>query len=105
MGCEQTICPGGCSGHGECVDKAGRFVCKCFEGWMGPECDLKVCPNMCSGNGMCFDGKCYCDHGWSGLDCSGRCPSTVEGKNCSGHGACLYGEGGGVCFCEPGYTG
>lgn len=38
----------------------------------------------CSGHGACVDGRCGCDAGWSGLDCS-RCNAEVA---CSGHGVC-----------------
>ena len=30
----------------------------------------KTCPNDCGGNGKCNNGKCECNPGFSGYDCS-----------------------------------
>ena len=57
-----------------------------------------ACLGGCSSRGECFHGKCVCDPGWRGDDCSQAVP--CEG-GCSEHGVCAYG----VCFCDPGWTG
>mmetsp|Transcript_36888 Transcript_36888/g.33141 ORF Transcript_36888/g.33141 Transcript_36888/m.33141 type:complete len:117 (-) Transcript_36888:257-607(-) len=31
---------------------------------------LEECPNECSFNGICKEGKCYCQTGYMGQDCS-----------------------------------
>lgn len=60
--------------------------------------EKKVCMNRCSQQGRCHGGKCYCDPGFTGDDCS-----KLEGcpAECSSHGICQYG----LCFCDPGWTG
>ena len=55
------------------------------------------CPNDCNGHGLCEQGKCNCDTGFIGLDCSRNvCPVL-----CSGNGQYLRGG----CKCDPGYFG
>lgn len=55
---------------------------------------------QCSGNGVCqSDGKCICNDGFTGIDCSLRtCPN-----DCSGNGECSQITG--TCKCYPGYSG
>jgi len=33
------------------------------------------CKRGCMGTGTCVSGKCYCDDGWTGADCSTKCPT------------------------------
>lgn len=56
------------------------------------------CPSDCSGNGICANGRCFCNPGFDGEDCSAEqaCP-----KDCSGNGVCKYGR----CFCDVGFDG
>ena len=90
-GCENSSCPSPrgrvCAGHGACA--AGH--CACAEGWTAPdcslrkesnagcacyeyyasdECELHVCPKNCSGKGVCEAGRCQCEVGRRGVDCS-----------------------------------
>nr|QBK84705.1 MAG: transmembrane protein [Pithovirus LCDPAC01] len=61
----------------------------------------KRCPNDCSNNGVCNGktGKCTCNSGLTGDDCSERiCPN-----NCSGNGTCN--EKTGKCTCIFPWTG
>lgn len=47
-------------------------VCKCDVGFEPME-ELHVCKSTCDAgcvNGLCVDGKCICDDGWEGKDCS-----------------------------------
>ena len=57
-----------------------------------------VCLGGCDGRGVCFEGKCFCDPGWEGADCS-RASACAPG--CEQHGVCEYG----VCWCDPGFSG
>ena len=47
---------------------------------------------QCSSHGSCIDGKCECDKGFYGEDCSGTCPGLImegnEVKECNGNGVC-----------------
>merc|ERR1719161_539620 len=74
--------------------------------------DLRKCPNDCTGNGLCFDGKCACNVGFRGPDCSEivcadetkvgpqctlpRCPNDCDAK-----GLCMNGK----CGCWEGWLG
>jgi len=49
-------------------------------------------------HGTCFEGRCFCDPGWSGDDCAVEAACDAD---CSSHGVCAYG----VCFCDPGWEG
>ena len=115
-------CPEGCTLHGIC--KYGR--CFCQPGYSGLNCSVpinaeakadaaiakskyklaKVCPNQCSHNGFCLEGKCLCQPGYDGVDCSqviignDDCPNDCGGKD-SPRGLCWLGK----CFCFPGFAG
>eukprot|EP01006_Ploeotia_vitrea_P056350 TRINITY_DN68094_c12_g1_i1.p1 TRINITY_DN68094_c12_g1~~TRINITY_DN68094_c12_g1_i1.p1 ORF type:complete len:1074 (+),score=504.03 TRINITY_DN68094_c12_g1_i1:216-3224(+) len=98
----QLQCANNCTGsHGKCVadpeNPSSKFgVCRCEKEWGGPDCNSIGCPNACHHHGKCIEGKCFCDQGFSGKDCS------VECKNrCSKNGECVKG----VCQCEPGFGG
>lgn len=45
-----TLCPGGCSGHGQCQAPG---MCTCEPGWGGPDCSLQECPAYCGSHGTC----------------------------------------------------
>ena len=63
--------------------------------------------NACSNHGQCILGKCWCDPGFEGRDCSlvlkPSCPKSAvfPFKECNGRGFCKYDK----CHCEPGYFG
>ncbi|KAF0881950.1 TENX protein, partial [Crocuta crocuta] len=67
------------------------------------QCTGSCCPAAaqagtgCSQRGRCENGRCVCDHGYTGDDCGVRsCP-----RGCSQRGRCEDGR----CVCDPGYTG
>jgi spore coat protein CotH len=64
------------------------------------------CPSFCYPQytlGICGNGKCNCNPGWKGRDCSlVSCPVN----DCSKNGQCVQSsEFGDYCQCKPGYTG
>jgi hypothetical protein len=59
------------------------------------------CPNGCP-NGSCSGGKCVCNAGFAGADCSLLDCSV----NACAHGSCEVGKDGfGLCVCDEGFTG
>ena len=133
VACEVEICPGtltdkgSCFGHGECTVNGDNGDCACDEvhGWLAPTCEKSRCKNGCSGNGICNeDGKCQCDIGFEGEDCSKiGCPlgfmnkpgsttpcteqycspNTPDDVSCGGKGVCS--EAKQKCKCWPKYWG
>lgn len=73
-------------------------------------CEAPLCLNGCFGYGKCVSGKCVCDDGYSGSDCSIVCALTC--KTCSGSAAtqCLtcYSHAtkniSGACECDSQFT-
>lgn len=101
--CEYKECIGGCSGvdHGQCNRHTGECICNPGV-WGGDKCQINlICPNNCTSGGVkhgsCILGKCICDRGFCGVDCSTQiCPNL-----CSGHGSCsVFG-----CDCHSGFKG
>jgi len=104
--CRDSVCPVPCGDHGYC----DNGLCRCFQGWQGPNCRAPQCPGDCSGHGVCSQssphapGECVCDFGWGGSACQRTamyaalktCP-----EDCSGNGLCLNG----MCVCNVGFTG
>lgn len=102
-----------CSGRGRC-----SFSCQCTcevapsvlassetallsaqwtdSPWRGDGCEI-TCPgydgyskdSICSTNGQCQrDGKCTCNHGYTGEACQFKCPVNEKNETCSLHGGC-----------------
>lgn len=69
-------------------------------------CTKKPCLHACSGQGRCVDGKCECNPGFEGDDCTPGCDLTC--KTCQGLGKfnCTDCWDGGLyngeCKCEEG---
>ncbi|XP_041050034.1 tenascin isoform X4 [Carcharodon carcharias] len=85
-----------CGAHGNySTDTCG---CLCNPGWKGANCTEPDCPENCNERGTCINGKCLCEEGFTGEDCSIEvsCPN-----DCSDQGRCING----VCQCFSGYTG
>ena len=97
-----------CSDRGECV--CGKCECKkqSDRQYQGKycECDNISCPKvngvLCNGfEHECNCGKCICDAGWTGEDCTCKtdtasCKSSRNSKICSSNGICECG----VCRCS-----
>ncbi len=60
-------------------------------------CATQGCLNDCSFLGICEEGRCECQPGWTGPDCSE--PACLN--DCSGNGTCYSGD----CQCDAGWTG
>ncbi|GFR21873.1 protein draper [Trichonephila clavata] len=67
----------------------------------------------CTNNNTChhLTGKCMCSRGWTGVDCSQKCPPGTFGLGCEEQCSyCIFGDGTcnhitGQCNCLPGYMG
>jgi len=109
--CQTNVCPGACSGNGEC--NIGTGMCECADGFYGIDCSQIECTNTdvhpgCGENGECrensveIDGQlrsvCDCIQGFTGDDCSTLdCPGDPD---CSGFGSCVQGQYPAQCGCE-----
>merc|ERR1711971_494388 len=74
----------------------------CHNGWRAPDCTEKCsAATTCNGHGTCgSDGKCICDHGFQGTDCStpGYCeapatPTPTANDDCPESLKHMVGEG------------
>ncbi|XP_067868788.1 tenascin isoform X5 [Heterodontus francisci] len=85
-----------CGAHGNySTDTCG---CLCNPGWKGTNCTEPDCPENCNNRGTCINGKCFCEEGFTGEDCSIEVSCL---NDCSDQGRCIIG----VCHCFSGYTG
>lgn len=88
--CHEPDCPGSpdCREKGECDITQDPPKCKCFDGYMGPECENECvngepnadgsvcecescytgdsCIDECNNHGQCDNGTCVCDTAWWG---------------------------------------
>ncbi|XP_078075229.1 LOW QUALITY PROTEIN: uncharacterized protein LOC144497660 [Mustelus asterias] len=103
---------GPCRNGGTCVLTVNTpfgFLCKCPPDYSGGTCDNYNSCNArpCRNGGVCVSGRCVCQPGFSGTDCSaprgGRC--TVG--SCRNGGTCLERaqEPHTACRCPPGFRG
>ena len=101
-----------CGGHGAC--SASKDKCACEDGWGSqwsatsgsqpddPLCESESCPDECSRSGRCIRGVCYCEPGFSGLNCA----NVVCGDVCVGeHEYPIQEKGKCVCQCTFGWKG
>lgn len=76
-----SLLPGGCSGEceAEISDLKGRVaLLERQMSFLKEKCPCSAsCPNDCSGNGECEKGKCICQKGFMGPNCS-KCMLGVE---------------------------
>ena len=70
--CSVLDCPGGCGGHGACIQDFPVSRCACEADWGGRACEARLCPANCSWpRGECntSSGLCACAQG-SAHDCA-----------------------------------
>ncbi|KAK2830903.1 hypothetical protein Q5P01_018834 [Channa striata] len=65
--CSESSCPGNCNNNGS--------------GFARPDCATQTCPKDCSKKGQCMKGRCVCQDGFTGQDCS-LCKEGMTGPNC-----------------------
>ncbi|KOO29704.1 tenascin isoform 2 [Chrysochromulina tobinii] len=89
--------------YGQSLTLRGRtvftFGAKSLGGAMaaaGPIIGSTSCPSSCSAHGKCWQGRCLCEPGYEGYDCS-----LLSECNCHERGVCAHGR----CFCDPGFDG
>lgn len=72
----------------------------------GPSCPVGCNGLPCSGDGECDEGtgKCSCNPGFFGPDCSSSCPIGDNGLVCTGNGSCGP-ETNYTCSCLDGFGG
>merc|ERR1711968_246076 len=120
--CNVVVCPIGnngkqCNSRGTCLEG----TCVCDKGYTGSSCSgglgglkegecLKGSNGkQCSGNGKCDSevGKCKCDSGFKGLDCSVvTCPTNARTNiKCGGPGVGTCNEVTATCTCDSGFVG
>lgn len=73
--CSSIICPNNCSNQGTCDHKNG--TCRCNDNYFGLSCEnfSAKCDNKCKGT--CANGKCICDIGFKGLNCTERIKNSA----------------------------
>ncbi|XP_028396222.1 delta-like protein C [Dendronephthya gigantea] len=91
-----------CQNAGTCVDGAkGNYSCECKRGFTGRNCQFVAvvpCPKWCEeSRGSCQDGKCRCNAGWKGPNCS----ECVRNSSCV-NGFCRQPF---ECLCNESWTG
>lgn len=102
--------------HGACTGTGNTFPCVCSSAsWTGALCDQSTCPADCSHRGTCTNGRCVCEPGFRGDDCSQRVEgsspslqSCVRDADCNNPNAECVGDvtdGHGQCVCRAGYAG
>lgn len=89
---------------------AGRFVCRCRDGFTGPLCeiDLDECIGLpCQNGGVCNqrDGyyTCTCTSGYDGYNCENE-SDECRSDPCA-HGSCTDGVISYTCVCDAGWDG
>lgn len=108
-----TFCRPALSCHGFGTSPVS-FVC--FSGWSSPQrkssdlvddalpCSVHLCRSAseCSMRGICIDGKCECDSGYSGLDCSVPICAELDGVLCQYDKCMPFSDTSqtGICVCR-----
>ncbi len=68
-----------------------------------PDCARAAeCSDTCEEHGVCRDGRCWCEKGWVGEDCSTEGDNSCD-MSCFGRGLCDSDKN--RCECEEGWAG
>ncbi|CAF0904049.1 unnamed protein product, partial [Adineta ricciae] len=115
--CDTQLSNGACGScpclYGQCrtIDTLDDYVCDCYQGYTGKQCDISV--DLCSPSpclyGQCIldalDGyHCQCSPGAQGRNCS-ELINTCSSNPCSNNGVCVQGLNTYQCVCQSGYAG
>ena len=74
---------------------------------IAPKAKRAACGSVakgCGRRGVCHLGRCRCEAGFAGEDCSTKTPAATAApcaKDCGANGECLFGQ----CVCLPGFRG
>lgn len=119
--CQNPRCPVGldngylCNGQGTCH---ANGTCECIKDVSYGEacegnCTIQVCPSAnsltCTGHGRCGCGKCVCNPGFTGDDCSvpdcTNITATPDPSGCGSYGKCVVAGDSPACDCNDGWSG
>ncbi|XP_023016013.2 cubilin [Leptinotarsa decemlineata] len=108
-----------CQNGGTCQDMFNNFLCRCPDGWEGPNCseDINECARFvgtdlgCQNGATCVNKpgtyECICIGGFLGIHCSKRKADCFSGGGeLCGHGTCVSQNNalGYKCICDQGWT-
>ncbi|CAF92062.1 unnamed protein product, partial [Tetraodon nigroviridis] len=99
-----------CKNARSCKNLIGGYLCECFQGWAGLNCDLSVqsCLGQCQNGGTCKGGpqgqRCLCLPGFAGTHCEVQ-RSVCHSQPCQNGGQCLAEAEGFACRCPPRFSG
>lgn len=91
-----TMDTSACDPNAACSDLTGQAACTCNEGFFGSGALCSRC-DACSGRGECNDGpngdgRCLCEQGWAGAECTECAPDyRLRGDDCVTGQSRMYG--------------
>lgn len=96
--CENSVCEGFCSGHGQCTLHSGNPQCECETGFWGRQCESEECTGYCENGGTCTINVanatiCECLPNYSGHRCELLNDDNINLMHCDN----FFCENGGTC--------